>query len=234
MELDVSSLGSAWAFATQYAATGLSLHVLLCNASIMMGPQRTSVDGVELQLATNYPGHFERCRRLRTQLEASAPARVVHVRSMAARFGSIPLDKLNQLDEDCDSQAVHSMTRLMQVVFSRTLNRRLTGTGVTSHSLEPGVVSTNLSRGITDNPAMRHRLEQGVSVGEGARTQVFLCSGVQRTERGGSHGQDGKDIRQGTAKWRYLAAAHSLRSCMDDALWEASEAPISAHAPPGT
>ena len=112
--------------------------------------------------------------------------------------------------------------------------RRLAGTGVTSHSLEPGVVATNLSEGITDNPAMRRRLEQGVSVEEGARTQVFLCSAVQLTERGGSHWQDCKDISQGTSKWRYLAAAHSLRSSMDDALWEASEALVAAHAPPET
>lgn len=49
-------------------------------------------------------------------------------------------------------------------------------------------------------------------------------------ERGGSHWQDCKDISQGVAKWRYLLAAHSIRSSMDDALWNASEALIAAHA----
>lgn len=231
MALDVSSLASVRTFAQAYQATGLPLHVLLCNAGIMMGPQRASVDGIELQLATNYLGHFELCRVLRDVLVDSAPARVVHVSSLAARFGSILLEELNQLGTEYNSQAVYSMTKLMQVVFSRTLSRRLEGTGVTSHSLEPGVVATNLSKGVTDDPAMQRRLEQGVSVEEGARTHIFLCSAVQLTEHGGSHWQDCKDISQGVAKWRYLVAAHSLRSSMDDALWDASEALIAAHAP---
>lgn len=54
---------------------------------------------------------------------------------------------------------------------------------------------------------------------------------LQLTERGGSHWQDCKDISHGVAKWRYLVAPHLIRSSMDDALWNASEALIAAHAP---
>ena len=93
--------------------------------------------------------------------------------------------------------------------------------------------ATNLSKGDTDDPSMQRRLEQGVSVEEGARTYNFLCSAVQLTERGGTRWQDCKDISQGVAKWRNLVAAHSLRSSMNDALWEASEALIAAHGPSG-
>lgn len=52
--LDVSSLASVVAWTDAYIASKKPLHVLICNAGIMMGPQRTSADGFELQLATNY------------------------------------------------------------------------------------------------------------------------------------------------------------------------------------
>ena len=75
------------------------------------------------------------------------------------------------------------MTKLLQVVFSLALNQRLDGTGVTSNSLEPGIVATNLSKGITDNPAMRQPLEQGVSVEEGDRTSLNRNGWQSRPER---------------------------------------------------
>ena len=83
--VDVSSLSSVRAYVESFLATDAPLHVLICNAGIMMGPQRTSVDGFDLQFATNYLGHFLLCNLLREKLVASAPARIIHVASMAAR-----------------------------------------------------------------------------------------------------------------------------------------------------
>lgn len=229
--LDVSSLGSVRSFAERWLATDTPIHVLLCNAGIMMGPRRTSVDGVELQLATNYLGHFELCRLLQDRMVASAPARIIHVSSLAARFASIDPDHLNRGDDDYSSRDVYGMTKLAQVVFSRELNRRLQDKGVTSNSLEPGVVATNLSKGVTDDPAMRKRLEEGVSVEEGARTQIFLAASMRVDGVGGGNWVDCQDVSKGAAKLRYVASAPSLRASMDDALWAASEALIAKHAP---
>lgn len=73
----------------------------------MMGPHRTSADGIELQLATNHLGHFELCRLLQERLVASAPARVIHVSSMAARFASLDPTHLNRGKEGYKSQDVY-------------------------------------------------------------------------------------------------------------------------------
>jgi retinol dehydrogenase-14 len=231
-QLDVSSLGSVRAFATRILDSGLPIHVLLCNAGIMMGPQRTSVDGVELQFATNYLGHFELCRLLQERLVSSAPARVIHVASIAARIASIDPTHLNHIGAGYSSQAVYGMSKLAQIVFSRELNRRLDGTGVTSNSLEPGVVATNLSEGITDDPAMQKRLQNGVSVEVGAKTHILLASSMKVSGQGGGNWVDGRDISKGFGKLRYLASAHSLRGTMDQALWQATEALIDQVAPP--
>ncbi len=233
LPLDVSSLASVRAFADAWNKEGQPLHVLLCNAGIMMGPPRRSVDDVDLQIATNYLGHFLLCQLLRDALVASAPARVVHVSSMAARFGSIDVDHIDPGPTAYASQKVYEASKLMQVVFSRELDERLQGTGVTSNSLEPGVVKTGLAAGITDDPAMRARLEQGVSVEVGARTSIFLCASLQ-VQHGGGNYADCQDLSLGLGRAKYLLAAHSLRRSMGPRLWEATEALIAALSAPAT
>ena len=160
-------------------------------------------------------------------LVASAPARVVHVSSMAARFGTIDVDHLDPGPTSYNSRTVYGASKLMQIVFSRELDARLQGTGVTSNSLEPGIVQTGLAAGITDDPAMRARLEQGVSVEVGARTSNFLCASMQ-VPHGGGHYAECQDLSRGLAKVKYLLAAHSLRRSMGPLLWEATEALIVA------
>lgn len=230
MHLDVSSLASVRTFAAEWSRQGLPLHVLLCNAGIMMGPPRRSVDGIDLQIATNYLGHFLLCQLLEEHLIRSAPARIVHVASMAARFGHLDENALEPAHEPYDSQKVYQTSKLMQVIFSRELNERLSGTGVISNSLEPGVVKTGLSSGITDDPAMRARLENGVSVEVGARTSIFLCASMKAQQGGGNY-ENCEDISHGLAKAKYLLAAHSLRRTMGPRLWADSEALIAKYEP---
>eukprot|EP01050_Picozoa_sp_SAG11_P013166 SAG11_NODE_1519_length_4759_cov_2.821030_3_plen_580_part_00 len=223
MQLDVSSLQSVQEFAASYLECGLKLHVLLCNAGIMMGPRRESVDGTELQLATNYLGHFLLCQLLREKLVACAPARVIHVTSIAARFGKVVLADLESKREPYNSQATYSMTKLMQMIFSRTFAMRLEGTGVTSNSLEPGIVNTGLSHGITDDPAMQKRIQNGVSVEEGARTHIYLAASGKVTGETGGNWEDCIDLSKGLKKGKYLLAAPSLGRKMNDELWAATE-----------
>lgn len=116
----------------------------------------------------------------------------------------------------------------MQVIFSRSLAARLEGTGVTSNSLEPGVVNTGLSQGITDDPAMRKRLENGVSVEEGARCQIFLAASGKASGESGGNWEDCEDISKGLAKAKYIVAAPFLSQKMHEGLWKATEELISS------
>ena len=189
----------------------------------MMGPQRQSVDGFDLQLATNYLGHFHLVNLLRDNLVASAPARVIHVSSIAARFGHIYWDDINHIGGEYNSLKAYQQSKLLQVVYSRELAARLEGTGVTSNSLEPGIVKTGLSEGITDDPNMRRRLENGVSVEEGAKTHVMLAMSSEVGGTTGQHWENERIISQGLQKFKYLIAAHDLRASVGPRLWEFTE-----------
>lgn len=59
LRCDTSSLSSVRDAAAAFLAKSSVLNILICNAGIMMVPNREeSIDGFEIQLATNYLGHF--------------------------------------------------------------------------------------------------------------------------------------------------------------------------------
>ena len=129
MRIDTSSLLSVQEFASALAATGLPLHILVCNAGIMMGPRRTSSDGFELQLATNYIGHWLLVRSLLPILKASGTksrrARIVHVSSIAAHFGGFRWEDMMHAKPPYRSMACYQASKLAQVVHCHELARRL-------------------------------------------------------------------------------------------------------------
>ena len=218
--LDTSSLDSVRAFAARVLLSTAHVHVLLNNAGIMMGEQRTSADGHELQFATNYLGHFLLTELLLGRLAASgtpeAPARIIHVSSIAGRFGRLQLDDIMHARSDYDSLRVYQQSKHAQIVYSHALARRLRDGGimtVTSNSLEPGIVATSLSKGITDDEAMRKKLEQGVSVAEGAATQVLLAASAAPAVRdsSGEHWKDSRPMPDATSSLAAEQAAALLQ-----------------------
>ena len=218
-QLDTSSLKSVRDFASRVLAQGTPVHVLMCNAGIMMGPRRSSVDGHELQFATNYLGHFLLVETLLPLLSASGtldnPARIIHVSSIAGRFGRLQLDDIMHAkggDEGYDTLRVYQQSKHAQIVYSHSLAARLAASSscVISHSLEPGIVATGLSKGI-DDPMMRGKLERGVSPAEGAQTQIALASlpAADVVSSSGMHWKDSAPWPEVTAQLP-LAEANAL------------------------
>ncbi|MFG0316734.1 MAG: SDR family oxidoreductase [Planctomycetota bacterium JB042] len=141
---DLSSLADVRRLASELAGEE-RIDVLLNNAAIMPRGRETSADGHELQFAVNHLAPFLLTTSLLDRLKASAPARVVTVASNAHRKGVIDFDDLDA-ERGYDSRLVYCTTKLMNVLFTRELARRLDGTGVTANCLHPGVISTTLLR----------------------------------------------------------------------------------------
>jgi NAD(P)-dependent dehydrogenase (short-subunit alcohol dehydrogenase family) len=58
MHLDLASLSSIKSFASEFKATGLPLHGLVCNAGVMVPEQEATEDGMEIDIGVNFFGHF--------------------------------------------------------------------------------------------------------------------------------------------------------------------------------
>lgn len=143
---DLSSATSVRAGAAELLERLDRLDVLVNNAGITLrGARQVNADGRELMWATNHLGPFLLTQLLLPLLEASAPARIVNVASDAHRWGRIRFDDLEATQGyGFLSFPRYGDTKLMNVLFTRALARRLEGTGVTANCLHPGAVATNI------------------------------------------------------------------------------------------
>jgi NAD(P)-dependent dehydrogenase (short-subunit alcohol dehydrogenase family) len=143
--LDLASQASVTAFADWTLVEGQPIDILVNNAGVMALPKRqVSVDGFELQMATNYFGHFALTARLLPLLTAGA-ARVVQVSSIVHRRGQIRLDDLNY-ETGYQPWPVYAQSKLAMLMFGLELDRRSRagGWGLTSVVAHPGYARTAL------------------------------------------------------------------------------------------
>jgi len=142
-QLDLAALDSVRAFAEAYPHERLDL--LINNAGVMASPYTRTVDGFELQLATNHLGHFALTGLLLDSLRATPGARVVTVSSTAHKFGHINFDDL-QSERSYRRWRAYGQSKLANLLFAFELDRRLRASSadVLSVAAHPGYSATNL------------------------------------------------------------------------------------------
>ncbi len=154
------------------------LDVLVNNAGGVHSRRRLTADGIETTFATNHLGYFLLTNLLRDLLVRSAPARIVTVASIGHRQGTLDFDDLG-FSRGYGVMKAYRRSKLANVLFASALARQLSGTGVTSNSVHPGGVATNIWSGapLWAKPLIailiRPRL---ISVEAGAATIVQLAA----------------------------------------------------------
>ena len=144
IECDLGRLASVREAAAALLARDEPLHVLVNNAGIGGQPGITA-DGFELHFGVNHLGHFLLTNLLLERLHASAPARIVHVASGSHyKARRIDWDALRTPTASISGMPEYSVSKLANVMFTAELARRLEGTGITTYSLNPGRVATNI------------------------------------------------------------------------------------------
>jgi NAD(P)-dependent dehydrogenase (short-subunit alcohol dehydrogenase family) len=136
--LDLANLSSIRAFAEQCG----DLDVLVNNAGVMAVPKARTADGFEMQIGTNFLGHFALTGLLLPRISG----RVVTLSSQAHRLGRIDLDDLNWHRRRYRRWAAYAQSKLADLMFALELHRRLTvtGSGVISVAAHPGYAATEL------------------------------------------------------------------------------------------
>lgn len=155
---------------------------LVNNAGIHAFSQRVTEDGFPEMVAVNHLAPFVLTSELLDALRKSPAARIVNVASEASRnHGTlrIPEDLTDTTPFTTrGSSQRYGKTKLMNVMFTKELARRLEGTGVTANCLNPGFNVTGLGRELRGAQVLERAL--GVlHIGDpsrGANLIVSLCT----------------------------------------------------------
>jgi retinol dehydrogenase-12 len=179
MLADLTSLASVRKLAEDFRGRYSRLDVLLNNAGLIIDRRKVTADGVEATFATNHLAHFLLTNLLLDMLTSSGASRVVNVSSEAHRVGSNDfLDDLQAERGGYSGMKVYGNSKLANILFTRTLQRRLEGTKVTTNSLHPGVVRTGF--GLNSEGIFKHLVKLAapfmLTAEGGARTSVYLAS----------------------------------------------------------
>lgn len=181
VELELSDYDSIVACGEAIRSLNSPIDILICNAG-MRGGDREIVNSVEKHFAVNHLGHFLLVNRLLERLYLAWQGRVVVVSSRAAYRDApeagILFDDL-QFRRDWDVRTAYAHSKLANALFSFELARLLKGTRITSNSVHPGVISTNIIR--DESAIVRYGFSlltkiSGKSIEEGAATSCYVAT----------------------------------------------------------
>nr|XP_027218187.1 retinol dehydrogenase 12-like [Penaeus vannamei]XP_027218188.1 retinol dehydrogenase 12-like [Penaeus vannamei] len=201
--LDVSCMASVRKFAAAFQ--GRKIDVLINNAAVADLPQQLTDEGLELTVATNHLGPFLLTHLLMPGL-IKAGGRVINVASTGHHW----IKKASELDLEGDMKfefprplrtlEIYVVTKLMNVIFTMELHRKLRGTGVTTNCLHPGVVNTDIF-----DPMVSH-VWYGIFIrlyvwayaktkSEGAQTSILVAASEDLKDVSGKYFEDCKESK---------------------------------------
>jgi len=224
--LDTSLLASVRGFSDWYKSTGHPLHLLVCNAGLVV-PTQPITEGNQTVFAANYLGHALLTMLLLPTIRTSAPARIINISSHThlmigatniSQIGSASPPKFeyfNGTSEEALKEA-YAYSKWAQVSFTVELQRRLDaeGSGISVHAVHPGLVATNIfAPGHTTAEKLSQTFNLPIYTSEqGAQTAIHLAL-TDDGLRGGLYWADSK---------QHPAHPHTADGELNGRLWEST------------
>ena len=190
LPVNLANLRSVRDLAAGFLSKYDRLDVLINNAGTFPSKQRFTDDGLEMQIGVNHIAHFLLTNLLLDCLKSSAPARIITVTSMLHKKGTIDFESFKGFDK-YSAQKAYNQSKLANVLFAIELAKRLEGTGVTSNTLHPGAVATDIVR---DTPWLVRKLIGLIFISpeKGAKTTIMLASDEAFANTNGKYYKQGE------------------------------------------
>jgi NAD(P)-dependent dehydrogenase (short-subunit alcohol dehydrogenase family) len=212
LSLDLGDLDSVRRCAEAFLGTGEPLHVLINNAGLA-GARGMTQSGFELAFGTNHVGPFLFTALLLDRLRSSAPARIVTVASIAHYNASgIDWDAVRRPTRSFTGMREYSVSKLANVLHARELAGRLEGSGVTTYSLHPGTIASDIWRRVPWplRPLMKRRMR---TPEQGARTSIYCATSDEVAGDSGRYYDDCRPKEPAASVTDTLAGELWRRSC---------------------
>lgn len=177
------------------AASEAQIDVLMNNAGALFATRQVTGDALELTFATNHIAYFVVTQLLLERIKATPGARIVCTASDAHKRAKLDFTDLT-LEKGFSGFAMYSRSKLMNILFTRELARRLEGTGVTANCLHPGFVNTRFGEGGGGlmSLALKGAKKFALTPQEGAKTLVYLATSTDVAGVSGKYFHDCKPV----------------------------------------
>jgi NAD(P)-dependent dehydrogenase (short-subunit alcohol dehydrogenase family) len=178
---DLSLMDSIRHFSAEFKSRCDRLDVLVNNAGAVFSRRQVTTEGFERTLAVNYLAPFLLTHEMLDLLKSSTPSRIVNLSSGLHKSGRIDFSNLMSEKNYSGGYAsnAYSNAKLMVIMFTYELARRLQGTGVTVNVAMPGFVATNLGRysgSLTSYIGYKLVRPMQMNAKKGAETPLYLAS----------------------------------------------------------
>jgi retinol dehydrogenase-14 len=194
--VDHSTVGGNQELAERVSEEFERLHVLVNNVGRLYNDRRETSDGYEATLAMDLVGPFALTEALLPALRSSAPARVVNVASAGhAMWRGDPFVDL-QFEGSYRGFEAYARSKLLKILWTFALARRLEGSGVIANAINPGMAWTSGTEGIARRsmPALQRlfwpvfrRMQRRGSAERAAHASVFLASSPEAASVTGTY-----------------------------------------------
>lgn len=213
LKLDLSSLAAVREAASAFLATGEPLHLLVNNAGLA-GQRGQTVDGFETHFGVNQLGPYLFTELLLPKLRASAPARIVIVASRAhIRVKNVGLDAVRRPTPSMTGFRQYAQSKLANVLWARELGERLSGAGVTTYAVHPGVIASDIWRRVPAPLRFIAKLFMKNNE-EGAATSLYCATAPELAQHTGRYYANAREATA-SATARDDALARELRARCD-------------------
>lgn len=197
---DLSQLAEMKRVGAEIARSESRIDVLINNAGAVFGSRELTVDGLERTFATNHLSYFVISNLLAARLRATPAARVVSTASGAHKGATLDWDDL-QSQRHYRPFGAYSRSKLMNILFTRVLARRLADAHVTANCFHPGFVATRFGDSSTGLVSVVLKIAKrwALTPEEGARTLVYLASSPEVQESTGQYFYKCRPVAPSTA-----------------------------------
>jgi NAD(P)-dependent dehydrogenase (short-subunit alcohol dehydrogenase family) len=180
--VDVSRRASIQALAERWRGP---LHVLVNNAATTPPSRQETLEGIELQFATNVLGYVWMIQAFAEHLRQSAPARVVNVASYWA--GDLDLHDLEFKRCGYRNGQAYRQSKQANRMLTVAFAERFRPYEVAVNACHPGDVKSKLSNNLGFGG---HETPE-----QGARTPVWLATGATGQEQTGKYFEHMREVR---------------------------------------
>ena len=218
LQADFTSLDQVRGLAAAISTSVPRLDVLVNNAGCASISRTVTADGYETTFAVNHLAPFLLTCLLLEKLRHAPRARIVTVASRAHRDKELDFDDLMST-RDYRVMRTYGRSKLANILFTRTLAKRLAGSNVTANCLHPGLIAT----GIGQTHALARLAWKlivlargGISVAEGAKTSVYLATSPEVEGQSGGYYVKCRPAQLQTRP-------EAVTDAVGERLWKASE-----------